>query len=269
MKKLDYVPPVGDSPTTSYNGAPLIPNYGHPSLSVVEVPGTRVKLRAGVFAPAAPLFQALGSMLNDIIRLEYKKDDPSGDTWAYTPKPAAHTGSNSCHASGTAVDLWANREGRDTSLGASSLTTAQATRIVDVLDRFRAKDGTLLFRWLANKQMGGAGNTIHDPMHFELSSGQTTMAALEAARKHLKIKTDGVIMSDSPLLEGKTVAKVELTEESEKRLAKRVIDGMMDVRITILDPTDVKNKKKKKTIKYRDVIRLTANRTTKMLWRFR
>jgi hypothetical protein len=148
---------------------------------VPGVPTRRLKLRAEVL----PLFLALAKDYHDTIA---PIDEGELDDWSYSYRDARFSTSWSDHASGTAIDLNASKEGW---LGMGNYAywanPAKHKAAQAILARYK------VVMWGGSTDFGGSyrnGPTV-DWMHWAIKPG-VTVAQVQAVIRELNITPDGV-----------------------------------------------------------------------------
>ena len=159
----------------SINGWPVIQGYGDPRLSTGKVPGANRKLTCR--KEALPLFLALAA---DYHRWVAPIDQGTLDDWGYSYRPSRVSDAWSNHASGTAIDLNASKE------GSRSLANRKWYSVAGRMDQIkRIKRIYPIVNW-----GGDWSDRYYDPMHWELKKG-TSQADVARLIKKLGIKPDG------------------------------------------------------------------------------
>lgn len=143
---------------TSQNGWTALDGYGDKRL--VSIPKIVGKVRGGDVAKIfADLIERFDATVEDV--------DLGADDWGFAPRPIRGGTTLSNHASGTAIDLNAQRHG----LGkVGTFTAAQVRAIRAILARY---DGAI--RW------GGDYPGRKDEMHFEINTSAAHLARVVAS----------------------------------------------------------------------------------------
>jgi hypothetical protein len=171
----------------SINGWPVLDNppWSDPRLDKKPIPGVpnrTLMLRREVL----PLFLALAT---DYHRMIAPVNEGALDDWAYSYRPARFSSSWSDHASGTAIDLNASKEGW---LGMNNYSWwAHPIRRAKIAALLRRYGKCLL--WGGSRDFGGAytnGPSV-DWMHWAIKPG-VTVADVQALCKRLRIDENGV-----------------------------------------------------------------------------
>lgn len=153
----------------SYNGWEAIPSSGSPALTVIEpVPNRKFRVRSGDVATVFDWF----------IRRFHSEVEPIDggvlDDWSYAYRKGTGTPKLSNHASGTAVDLNAEKHPWNTR-AEQNFSKSQIDAVTRILVDARV-NGQDVIRWISNK----------DPMHFEINywdrGGSAANVAALAAR---------------------------------------------------------------------------------------
>lgn len=174
----------------SINGWPVIQGFGDPRLAAGKVPGAKRNLTTR--KEVLPLFLALAA---DYHRWVEPIDEGALDDWGYAYRPSRTSSAWSNHASGTAIDLNASKEGSRNP--ANRQWFARLGRIDQVK---RIKKIYPIVNW-----GGDWSDRYYDPMHWELKAG-TTHADVQRLIKKLGIKPDGTRTRNwagIPLVKGK------------------------------------------------------------------
>lgn len=134
----------------SQNGWTVLDGYGDARL--VNIPKIIGKVRG---EPVSTIFADLVEVFDQTVEdVELGRDD-----WGFAPRPIRGGTTPSNHASGTAIDLNAQRHG----LGLrGTFSAAQVSAIRRLLDRYRTAAGKPVVRW------GGDYTGRADEMHFEI-----------------------------------------------------------------------------------------------------
>lgn len=136
----------------SQNGWTVLSGYGDNRL--VNIPKIIGKVRGG---DVATLFTDLIEQFHATV----ESVDIGRDDWGFAPRPIRGGSTPSNHASGTAIDLNAQRHG----LGKrGTFTGSQVAAIRRLLARYTDNDGRQVIRW------GGDYSGRADEMHFEINA---------------------------------------------------------------------------------------------------
>lgn len=147
--------------------------------STRPVPGSAVKLRV-VKGAAGDLLLWVAHLFDTMVE---DIDDPGvPNDWGYADRPVRGGSDTSNHASGTAIDLNANRH----VLGTPASASFSAAQIKAIRAIVHACGG--LVRW------GGDYTGRKDPMHFEITGG-TTEAECAAVLRLLTKEDDSMPLS--------------------------------------------------------------------------
>ena len=168
---------------TSINGWPVLDGWGDPRLKSAPIPGCS-KRKLHMRGDVLPLFLALAS---DYHRTIAPLDQGDWDEWSFDYREARAASAWSDHASGTAVDLNANAEGR---LGTGPLAWWRAGKRAAQARRLKKRYKVVM--WGGATDLGGdyyLGSTT-DWMHWALRPG-TTLADVERVIADLGIQPDG------------------------------------------------------------------------------
>lgn len=171
---------------TSINGWEVLDNppWSDPRLETKPVPGVpsrKLKLRREVL----PLFLALAKDYHDTIE---PIDQGDLDDWSYSYRDARYSSSWSDHASGTAIDLNASKEGW---LGMNNYSWWANPSRYKAAQAIKARYEVVM--WGGSKDFGGDyynGSTV-DWMHWAIKPGVTVAQVQDVIRK-LGIDENGV-----------------------------------------------------------------------------
>lgn len=195
----------------SINGWPVLDNppWSDPRLATKPVPGVpdrKLMLRAEVL----PLFLALAKDYHDTIA---PINEGALDDWAYSYREARYASSWSDHASGTAIDLNASKEGW---LGMGNYAfwknPAKHKAAQDIKKRYE------VVMWGGSTDFGGDyrnGPTV-DWMHWAIKPG-VTLAQVQAVIKKLGIDANGNRAAQDDRLDKAIQRRAMLREEVTRR----------------------------------------------------
>ena len=186
----------------SINGWEVLddPPWSDPRLDTKLIPGvpTRsLKLRREVL----PLFLALAKDYHDTIE---PIDVGTLDDWSYSYRDARYSSSWSDHASGTAIDLNASKEGW---LGMNNYKWWSAPSRYRAAQALKARYEVVM--WGGSKDFGGDyynGSTV-DWMHWAIKPGVSLTQVQEVIRR-LGIDENGVRSGSTPKVD-KRIAKLQ------------------------------------------------------------
>lgn len=171
---------------TSINGWEVLDNppWSDPRLETKPVPGVptrKLKMRKEVL----PLFLALAKDYHDTIA---PIDEGELDDWSYSYRDARYSSSWSDHASGTAVDLNAGKEGW---LGMTNYSWWADPKRHKAAQAIKARYEVVM--WGGSKDFGGDyynGSTV-DWMHWAIKPG-VTIEQVQSVISKLGIDENGV-----------------------------------------------------------------------------
>lgn len=159
----------------SINGWTVIDSYSDPRLATGKVPGANRKLVAR--KEALPLFLALAADYHNWVAAI---DKGTLDDWGYAYRPSRVNSNWSNHASGTAIDLNASKEGSRNLRNRKWYSLAGRMNQVKRIKRIYP-----IVNW-----GGDWSDKYYDPMHWELKKG-TSVADVQRLIKKLGIKPNG------------------------------------------------------------------------------
>lgn len=166
----------------SINRWKVLSGYGDPRLRTAVVPGTtrKITMKRGVL----PVFLAFAA---DYHRTIAPIDTGTFDDWGFSYRVARASSSWSDHASGTALDLNATREGAQGPSRYEWWEGAKAEQMRRLLRRYD------VLMWGGAVALGGSYRTpsLFDWMHHAIKPGVTS-ADVRALKKRLGIDKHGV-----------------------------------------------------------------------------
>jgi len=198
----------------SINGWAVLDNppWSDPRLDTKPVPGVpsrSLKLRREVL----PLFLALAKDYHDTIS---PIDEGALDDWSYSYRDARYSPSWSDHASGTAIDLNASKEGW---LGMNNYSwwanPAKHRAAQAIKQRYE------VVMWGGSKDFGGDyhnGSTV-DWMHWAIKPG-VTIAQVQDVIKRLGITEDGVRQGTNDKID----RRISKLKQRRQRVRRRIRD---------------------------------------------
>ena len=205
----------------SINGWTVLdsPPWSDPRLEKKPVPGVpkrSLTLRKEVL----PLFLALAKDYHDTIA---PIDEGDLDDWSYSYRPARQSSSWSDHASGTAIDLNASKEGW---LGMSNYSWWANPSKHRAAQAIKKRYEVVM--WGGSKDFGGDyfnGSTV-DWMHWAIKPG-VTLAQVEAVIKKLGIDSNGNRPHQNDSIDALIAKKKALRDRLQRReAAGKPVDGL-------------------------------------------